>query len=93
MKFDDLVNNLCKIACKTLNAFARLVPFMNVHTKRIVMKAFIESSFGYCPLVWMLHSRSLHNKINRMHKRALRITYNEKLSSFQKLLEKDNLKF
>ena len=54
------------------------------------MKAFIESQFGYCPLVWMFHSRSLNNIINRIHERSLRITYNEKSSSFQNLLEKDN---
>ena len=54
------------------------------------MKAFIESQFGYCPLVWMFHSRSFNNKINRIHEKALRITYNDKSSSFQSLLEKDN---
>ena len=54
------------------------------------MKAFIESQFGYCPLVWMFHSRSLNNKINRMYERALGITYNDRSSSFQNLLEKDN---
>ena len=54
------------------------------------MKAFIESQFGYCPLVWMFHSRSLNNKINRIHERALRITYNDKSSNFQELLDKDN---
>ena len=56
----------------------------------MIMKAFIESQFGYCPLVWMFHSRSLNNKINRIHERALRIKYNDKSSSFQKLLDKDN---
>ena len=56
----------------------------------MIMKAFIESQFGYCPLVWMFHSRSLNNKINRIHKRLLRITYNDKSSSFQNLLEKDS---
>ena len=54
------------------------------------MKAFIESQFGYCPLVWMFHSRNRNNKINRIHERSLRITYNDKSSSFQNLLEKDN---
>ena len=54
------------------------------------MKAFLESQLGYCPLVWMFHSRSLNNKINRMHERALRMTHNDKSSSFRKLLEKDN---
>ena len=38
----------------------------------------------------MFHSRSFNNKINRIHERALRITYNDKSSSFQNLLEKDN---
>ena len=54
------------------------------------MKAFLESQLGYCPLVWMFHSRSLNNKINRMHERALRMTHNDKSLSFRKLLEKDN---
>ena len=54
------------------------------------MKAFIESKFGYCPLVWMFNSRSLNNKIYRINERVLRITYNDKSSSFQNLLEKDN---
>ena len=38
----------------------------------------------------MFHSRSINNKINRIHERAMRITYNDKLSSFQNLLEQDN---
>ena len=38
----------------------------------------------------MFHSRSLNNKINSLHERALRITYGQRSSSFQDLLEKDN---
>ena len=38
----------------------------------------------------MFHSRSLNSKINRIHERASRITYNDKSSSFQDLLKKDN---
>ena len=47
LKFDDHVNNLCTKACQKLNALARLAPFMNVDKKMILMKAFIESQFGY----------------------------------------------
>ena len=54
------------------------------------MKAFVESQFGYCSLIWMFHSIGLNNKINRIHERALRITYKDKSSTFQELLEKDN---
>ena len=54
------------------------------------MKAFVESQSGYCLLIRMFHSRGLNNKINRIHERALRITYKDKSSTFQELLEKDN---
>ena len=54
------------------------------------MKVFIESQFGYCPLVSMFHSRGINNKINRIHGRAFRITNNNKSSSFQDFLDKDN---
>ena len=56
------------------------------------MKTFIESQFNYSPLVWMFHNRTINNKINRLHERALRIVYidepNDNLS-FQDLLDKD----
>ena len=76
LKFDEHANNLCKRACQNLNALVRLVPFMNVDEKWMIMKSFIESQFGYCPLAWMFHNLSLNNKINWIHERALRITYN-----------------
>ena len=57
---------------------------------KTVMKAYVASQFGYCPLVWMFHSRSLNNKINSLHESALRITYGDRSSSFENLLKKDN---
>ena len=38
----------------------------------------------------MFHSRILNNKIKRLHKRCLKIIYNDKLSTFEELLHKDN---
>ena len=37
----------------------------------------------------MFHSRTMNNKINKLHERCLRIIYNDKLSSFNELLAKD----
>ena len=54
------------------------------------MKGFVASQFGYCPLVWMFHSSGLNNKTNSLHERALRITYGDRSSSFQDLLNKEN---
>ena len=53
------------------------------------MQAVIHSQFGYCPLVWMFHSRKLNNRINNIHKRALHIVYNDFVSTFSELLSKD----
>ena len=58
--------------------------------RRILMKAFITSQFSYCPLVWMFHNRTLNNRINKIHERALRLVYkNETFLSFDDLLKRD----
>ena len=54
------------------------------------MNSFFRLHFNYCPLIWICHSQTNNRKINRLHKRCLRIIYNDKQSSFIKLLEKDN---
>ena len=38
----------------------------------------------------MFHNRTLNNRINRIHERALRIVYRDKTSNFTELLQKDN---
>ena len=77
LNFNDHVRILCNKAGKKLSVLARLSNFMSITQKRIIMKSFIESQFGYCPLVWMFHSRSLNNRINHIHERALRIVYKD----------------
>ena len=49
------------------------------------MKAFVNSRFGYYPLIWMFQ-----NRINRIHERVPRIVYLYKISNFTELLKKDN---
>ena len=89
LNFEKHVNNLCTKASQKLNALARVSSYMDLPKRRIIMKAFINSQFGYCPLIWMSHSRNLNNRINRIQERALRIVYNDKNATFDELLEKD----
>ena len=90
LSFNEHINNLCKKASAKLNALARISGYMNLPKRRIIMKSFITSQFGYCPLIRMFHSRTLNNKINSIHERALRITFNDRKSSLEELLRKDN---
>ena len=48
----------------------------------MTMKAFIASELGYCPLVYMFHSRKLNSRANKTHERALRIVCQDYTSSF-----------
>ena len=75
LKFEDYVNFMCKKANKRICAPAEIALFMDLKKRRKIMKPFVKSQFGYCPRLWMFHSSGLNNKINRIHERALRITY------------------
>ena len=89
LKFNEHITNICKKANIKLHALARISHIMDKKKLRLLMKAFIESQFQYCPLIWMFHSRGLNNKINRLHERALRIVYKDSTATFEQLLEID----
>ena len=46
----------------------------------------ILSNLNYCPLIWLFCNLSAIKKIDRAHKRALRLIYSDYDSSFQSLL-------
>ena len=89
LSFDDHVNSIYKKAGRKLNALVRQCKVLPFHRRRFIMKAFIESQFPYCPLVWMFHFREWNYKINKLHYRALKIVYRDYTSSFDDLLIKD----
>ena len=70
LNFTEHVSKICKKVSTKLHALARVSNYMTTDKLRVIMKAFIESQFGYCPLVWMFHSRTLNNRINNLHERA-----------------------
>ena len=90
LDFSEHVSTLCKKASLKLHALARISNYMCTPKLRIILKAFIESQFSYCPLVWMFHSRILNNRINGLHERTLRLVYKNPNLSFEELLQMDN---
>ena len=57
--------------------------------KTSIFKAFTISQFNYCPLVWMFYTKQLNNRINNLHEKVLRVTYQGRNSSFSELLNLD----
>ena len=67
LKFDKNVLKLCSKASQKLSALSRMANLLSFNKGRTLFKAFVESQFKYCPIVWMFHSRHTNNKINRLH--------------------------
>ena len=89
LKFQEHVSDICKKASPKLTALARLARIVPFDKKRLLMNSFIQSQFSNCPLLWMFCSKDLNNRINSVHKRALRIIYLDYTSTFSELLERD----
>ena len=90
LKLEDRINNICRKASAKVSALSRVAPYMDLPKRKQIMTAFFKSQFSYIPLTWMMHSGKLNNKINQLHERCLRVTYNDSLFSFEELLERDN---
>ena len=89
LTFDEYLTHVCKKASQKLSALARVSQILPFYKRRITMKAFVESQFSYCPLVWMFCSRKMNRKMNFIQERALRLVYDDYNSTFVDLLEKD----
>ena len=76
LTFEKHITDICRKASRKIYALARIAPYMDLPKRRMVMNAFFNSQFNYCPLIWMCHNRTTNRKINRLHERCLRIIYN-----------------
>ena len=73
-----------------MNALSRISYYMDPLKRRLLVNAIFTSQFNYCPRTWMFYSRKLNSKINRLHERCLWLIYNDRISSYEELLDKDN---
>ena len=89
LNFAEYVFDLSKKARRKLSVLARLSNYMSFEKRKILLKAFFESQFGYCPLTCMFHGRKANSKMNNLHERALRIVYENNVLAFEELLELD----
>ena len=85
LNFNEHLNDIISKASLKVNALSRVVPYMSLSKKKILMNSFFNSQFSYCPLIWMFHSRITNNKINRLHEKCMRLIYGDKTSSFEEL--------
>ena len=51
LKFYFFIEKLCKNANRKLHAVVKVTPHIDLSKKRILMNAFFDSQFNYCPLI------------------------------------------
>ena len=91
LTFHGHITRLCYKANQKLSALARVSKYTTLQKRRLLMSSYITSQFNYCPVVWMIHNRKLNKKINKIHKRALRIVYSDHKTSFSEFLKIDKI--
>ena len=77
------------IASREHSRFTLASSFIRTDKKKLLMKVFINSQFKYCYFIWMFHRRTFNNRIDRIHESALSVFYNNKISIFNELLQKN----
>ena len=73
LNFNEHLNDIISKASRKVNALSRVMPYMSLSKKKILMNSFFNSEFSYCPLIWMFYSRITNNKINRLHEKCMRL--------------------
>ena len=65
------MNSICKKASNKLHALSRQCAILRFHRRKMLMQVFFNSQLSYCPLVWMFHTKTLNNRINKNHDRFM----------------------
>ena len=92
LKFDTHVEYLCVKANRNVSAFSRVARYLQQPQKRLLYNSFVMLNFKYCPLIWMFCGKGAKNKINKIHKRALRVLFDDYDTLFNDLLARSNEK-
>ena len=83
LSFQEHVRKMCRKVSQKIHALGRVSKDVNRDKLKITMKTFMENEFNYCPLTWMFHSRTLNNRINKLHERVLCVTHTDETSTYR----------
>ena len=90
LTFSEHVNYICKRTLRQLNAIRRISKHLKRDCLMKLFHAFVSSNFNYCPTAWHFTSKSSTMKIEKVHKGALRVVYNDYTTSYSGLLDMSN---
>ena len=89
LRFNEHVKIICQKTNNRVKAFSMVVRYLEPQKASLLCNSSILTNFNYCPLIWMLCGKTTNNKVNSVHKRALRVLLNDYTSSFEELLHRN----
>ena len=90
LTFSGQVNYICKRTSRQLNAIHRILKYLKRDCLMKLFHAFVSSNFNYCPTTWHFTSESSTIKIEKVHKAALCVVYNDYTTRYSGFLDMSN---
>jgi hypothetical protein len=89
LKYNLQIDETCSQAGKQINALKRIKQYLDKESKMTIYNSYINSSFNYCSVVWMLTNKANMNKLENTNKRALRFVTNKGHLSYETICEQE----
>lgn len=91
LNFNKYIINVCNSARRKLHALSWMFSLLSYQQKKGVSNSFTSGQFSCCSLIWIFSSIRFHRKINKLHRRSLRLCHNDHTSSYHEMLAKRGL--
>jgi hypothetical protein len=91
LSFDMHVRQICRKVGQQINVLKRLAKKMDVAGKLALYKSFMLCHFNYCPIVWTFCGKGNIKIMEKLQERALRLIFNDNISSYSDLLNKSQM--
>ena len=89
LTFNEHINNLCSNVSYKLYALLGIRKYLTQDQGKLLYNAFINSQFSYATIIWMFYRKNQYLKIQKIHRKALRIVFNSD-EGYDELLQMSN---
>ena len=86
-RFQKHINESYKKGNQNIPVLARCAKHMSTAKRQTLLNTFVRFQFSSCLLVWVFHTKELNNKIHSLLEKDLRLTHQNRNSSFDQLLK------
>jgi hypothetical protein len=93
LTFNDHIDKITKKANNYINSLNRICHHLNDENSKILTNTFFHSCFNYCPLIWMLCSKTANKKIIKANKRASCLINQETSGIDDNYIHTNNIKY